>query len=233
MKRFGPFRYVAASVAVFASQHVLLLAILTAAHGDTRHLPWWSWINPVRALVGPTVISQVPAGAATLGMAVTLAVDVVLVRLAFRRAKEVEGRSWAAALTIVPIVQIGAIVSLALARNYYPLDAPTPARAAFDARTSAWGVLLGVGLIVAAVAGSTLIFGVYGYALFLVSPFLIAVAVAYLANHERRLTSKQTFGLVCTAFLLGAAALLGFAFEGVVCLVLASPIIAVAGLVGA
>ena len=232
MKRLGPVRYLAASLAVFASQHALLLLVLASARADLRHLPWWFWLNPVRTLVGPSVISQEPGGAVALGMFATLAVDAALILLAFRRAKEVEGRSWAAALTIVPIVQIGAILSLTVARDHALEDTPEQTRARLNARASAWGVLLGVGLIVCAVAVSTLVFGVYGYALFLISPFLIAVAVGYLANREGGIGSGQTSGLVCLAFLLGAAALLGFAFEGAICLVLASPLIAVIGLLG-
>ena len=234
MKRFGGPRYFATSLAVFASQHAALLAVLSAMRVDVSHLPWWFWINPLRVLVGPMIASNGPGPLAmTLGMVATLAVDVALVLLAFRRAKEVDGRSWAAALTIVPILQLIAVVALTFARAPTSEEPSARTRERLDARTSVTGVLLGVGLVVVTVALSTLAFGIYGYALFLVSPLLIAVAVGYLANRGGAVPLRQTFFLVFLAFLLGGAALLGFAFEGVVCLVLASPIIAVTGLVGA
>lgn len=226
--------YLLASLAVFASQHGVMLIAMAASHVDVSHLPWWFWINPFRILVGQ-VVGSPGAGplALTLGMVATLAVDVGLVLLSFRRARVLEEGSWAAALTIVPILQILAILTLAFSPHRTSPDPPDRDDTRLDARTSVAGLLLGVGLIVVTVALSTLVFGLYGYALFLISPFLIAVAVGYFANRRGRVELKRTLTLVALAFLLGGGALLGFAFEGVLCLVLASPIIAVVGLVGA
>lgn len=83
----------------------------SAAGADLGHLPWWFWVNPFRVIVEATLIS--PDGRSlllTAGMVATLAVDVSLVFLAFRRAENVDGDGWAAALTIVPVLQVGALV---------------------------------------------------------------------------------------------------------------------------
>lgn len=226
--------YLAASVAVFFSQHLVLLALLTATHGNPAALPWWFWLNPFRGLVGPALMdSDLKGFMFTAAMVATLAVDVALVALALRRVRRLGNGGWAAALAIVPIVQLGAVAWLAVApRRSSDPEATLRSQTELDARTAVTSVLAGVGLIVATVALSTLVFGLYGYALFLVSPGLIALIVGYLVNRRGRVGPRRTFEVILFAFLLGAAALMGFAFEGVVCLAMASPIIALAGLIG-
>ena len=91
MKPLGGLPYLATSLAVFGSQHLLLVGLLSAAHGDLSHLPWWFWFNPLRAILGPMNGTAQPMLAAALGMVMTLAVDIVLVLLAFRRGKTSAG----------------------------------------------------------------------------------------------------------------------------------------------
>jgi hypothetical protein len=52
-------------------------------------------------------------------------------------------------------------------------------------------VLAGVGVIVLAVAVGALVFGSYGYGMFVVSPFVIGATTAYLANRRRDLGARE------------------------------------------
>ncbi len=76
-------------------------------------------------------------------------------------------------------------------------------------------------------------FGVYGWTLFLLAPFFIGAATGYVANRRIDLGAWRTFNLVVVTHLVGALALLSFALEGVVCLVLAAPLVVGIGQLGA
>jgi hypothetical protein len=93
-------------------------------------------------------------------------------------------------------------------------------------------LLAGVGLTLLAVAISTLVFGVYGYGLFVVSPFVIGAITAYFANRKTDIGGGPTARLVTGATALGGLSLIAFALEGVICIVLASPIGLGAALIG-
>jgi hypothetical protein len=86
------------------------------------------------------------------------------------------------------------------------------------------GVLAGAGLTVAAVAVGTLLFGTYGYGLFVLTPFVIGVITAYLANRKEDIGRQQTALAVLVAAVLGCLGLVVFALEGMVCIVMAAPL---------
>jgi len=227
-------RYLLASLAVLLAQHLVLLAIVWWAR-EPGVPPWWIWINPGRALVMDAAMQRQSLGAAALplGLVVTLVADILLVMLAFRRARDVRGSAWIALLTLTPLLQVLVIAWLTVApgRPEHQGEAAVVDRLAV--RTAAFGLLAGVGLIVLVVAFSALVLGVYGYALFVGSPFLIALVIGYIANRPERVTLGWTFSLALFAFLMGGLALVGFAFEGVICLVMATPLIVAMALAGA
>ena len=86
------------------------------------------------------------------------------------------------------------------------------------------GVFAGVGLTVAAVAVGALIFGVYGYGLFVFTPVVIGVTTAYIANRKGDIGRGLTALSVMTATAFGSIALVLVALEGIVCIVMAAPL---------
>jgi hypothetical protein len=134
-------------------------------------------------------------------------------------------------LVVLPIVQLGVIVYLSLAQPAAPRQADRPER--LDWAPAALGVLAGGLITVLAVAVGALGFGAYGWVMFVLSPFVIGAVTAYLANQRTDLGFARTAPLVLGALWLGALSLLGLALEGVVCLVLASPLVVTLGLLGA
>ena len=90
--------------------------------------------------------------------------------------------------------------------------------------TGTRGLLAGIALTVAAVALSTLVFGSYGYGVFVISPFLVGFTTAAIANAQRDLGARDTNRLVAGTITLGGLALIAVALEGAICLLMAAPL---------
>lgn len=94
------------------------------------------------------------------------------------------------------------------------------------------GTLVGVAIILLAVTISALVFGVYGWGLFVLTPFVVGLTTGYLVNRGELQTMKTTNGLVLLAAALGCFGLIMFALEGLICLILASPLAALLAIAG-
>jgi hypothetical protein len=205
--------------------------------GHSHALPWWFWLNPLRALLvrGPdTLFSGAPLAMNWLlpAMILVVVVDWLLVAFAFRRERNAGSSLDLAALTVVPILQVGVILWLCVAPPKRAEPAQSLPEIQPPARTAVLGLLSAAALGVAAVAFSTLILGAYGYGLFIAAPVAIAMTTGYIANRRGDIGSAATMKSVFGGLLLGGLALVGFAFEGLICLVLASPLIAVMAVIG-
>jgi hypothetical protein len=98
--------------------------------------------------------------------------------------------------------------------------------------TAAAGVFAGVGLTLAAVAIGTLVFGTYGFTLFLFTPFMVGGTTAYIANYKADIGTGATAWSVTIAVLLGGLALVAVALEGLICIVMAAPLGLITALLG-
>jgi uncharacterized membrane protein YhaH (DUF805 family) len=226
------------SLAVFFSQHLVVL-LAFRSQGQSLGLSgsltfdWAFYVLPLRWLVTLQRPSDLML---ILALADLLIAAWVLSALAFRRARDGNVNGWIAVFAVAPLVQIPAIVFLSLVPSRVPesrstVDAgvgPTD----IDWAAAAQGVVAGMGLTLAAVATSTLVFGAYGFGLFVVSPVVIGATTAYFANRKRDLGAGRTARLVTGATALGGVALVIAALEGIVCIILASPLALGAALVG-
>jgi hypothetical protein len=88
----------------------------------------------------------------------------------------------------------------------------------------AQGVLAGVILTILSVALGALLFGTYGYGMFIVTPLLVGAVTAYFANREYDIGAGRTANLAMATTLLGGSVLILVALEGLVCLVLVAPL---------
>ncbi len=157
-----------------------------------------------------------------------LLTDWALAILAFRRMRTVKARPIVAAVVVIPFVQLASALVLAFMRDSPP--APIEPRAA-RWRASLIGMLVGAGIGVAGSVFSTLILHTYGIGLFLGVPLFMGFAAGYVADSDEKNPSGP---IVATmgSLLLAALALSGFAIEGAICLVMASPLIAAMGAIG-
>jgi general stress protein CsbA len=94
------------------------------------------------------------------------------------------------------------------------------------------GTFAGVGIILLAVLISALVFRAYGWGLFVLTPFVVGLATGYLVNRRELQTIKATNRLVLLSAALGCFGLILFALEGLICLILASPLAALLAIAG-
>ena len=94
------------------------------------------------------------------------------------------------------------------------------------------GTLSGVLIILLAVAISALVFRAYGWGLFVLTPFVVGFTTGFIVNRQELQSMSRTNGMVLLSAALGCFGLILFALEGLICLILASPLaagVAVAG----
>src|SRR5215469_15680027 len=217
------------SLGIFFSQHLVTLIAYWAYSlplpFDRPHGAWSFFITPLRALA---TLHRAPDLILILALGYLLIVAWALAALSFRRAANANISEWIAAAAIAPVVQIPVILILCLAPPRTS-DAGLRTADTGDEWPTAWsaaaqGTIAGFGLTLASVAVGALVFGTYGYGMFVISPFVIGAIAGYLGNRRQDIGLDKTLILVAGATALGGIALLVFALEGIVCLILASPL---------
>ena len=222
--------YAVLSAGAFFTQHLVVWFTFAIA-ARPLPTPWWFWLTPLRILA--VNVRALPIWLVPVAMVLTVAIAWLLVALAFRRARRANFDPGIATLAVAPVLQIAVILWLSVAPpRPSPKLLPLPDDGPSKARLVAQGVLAAAALSVAAVSLSALLLGLYGYGLFIASPFVIGLTTGYLGNRQGDIGFGRTQAAVFAGLWLGALALVGLAFEGVVCLVLASPLVAFMGFAG-
>src|SRR5262245_21427912 len=227
--RIGRLPYALWSLGAFFSQHIMLAIV--AGRFPSLDDPWAYAVPlvPLVTLRGASDILQMA------GLVYLLLVVWALAGLAYRRAVDANVGAWTAASAIAPVIQIPVILFLSVVPSRAGPDRPVAATTA-NMPNPLWGaaagVLAGTILTVFAVALGTLVFGVYGVGLFLLAPFAIGVVTAYLANHRGDIGGWRTTLSVLIAIGLGSLALVLFALEGIICIIMAAPLGAGLALLG-
>jgi len=150
-----------------------------------------------------------------------------LIALAIRRARDAAINEWWAAAAVLPPLQpiLVLILSLLPSREEPSSRAPATPDARARITVEAFkGAFAGMGLTVLAVVLSTLVFGVYGNGLFVMSPLIIGAVTAYIGNRHVDIGVRATWALVKSAAALGGLALLALALEGLICIVVIAPL---------
>jgi hypothetical protein len=86
------------------------------------------------------------------------------------------------------------------------------------------GALASVALTLFSVATGALVFGSYGWVLFMVAPFFIGLAAGYLLNRRIDIGGWRNALAVCGLMILCGIALVAAALEGAICLLMAAPL---------
>jgi uncharacterized membrane protein YhaH (DUF805 family) len=229
--RLRPLPYAAWSLAIFFSQH-LAVFLAFKAHGQPLTMAWWFYVAPLRGLVILDVASTFLIGAC----AYLLIAAWALAALAFRRAADADVSEWIAAAAIAPAVQIPVILLLCCMPSRVADSAPARTDRAsiseFGLAAATQGAVAGMALTLFAVAVGALLFGAYGYGMFVLSPFVIGATTAYVANRRQDFGARRTAQLVVVATALAGFVLIAVALEGIVCIILAAPLGLGAALVG-
>jgi hypothetical protein len=223
----GIVRYAVLAPALLFSQH-LIVALLFRLADQPLRADMAFWLLPLRRLIELPVMSP---WTSALTFTFSLIIAWALTVLSYRRAGQSTFGFVLAALSIIPGFQLVAVLVLAIL-PVKAIDASPPPAGANLAHILQ-GVLTGMAIIVLAVLLSAVTFGSYGWGLFVATPFLVGLTTAYIANRDVALPSGKTLPVVLAAAALGVLALLMFALEGFMCIVLVVPLGAVmAGLGG-
>jgi hypothetical protein len=224
-----PWAYPLAAFALLLSQYAAV-ALASAALGSPFGARTGAefWLVPLRSLAR---IPDLPLWLSALAFVYSLAVAGLLASLSFGRARQ-SGQGFAlAAFAMVPVLQIIAVAVLA-SLPVRAWDDPPPPDVGANVSAIIEGLLTGLLLIVFAVILSTLVFGSYGWGLFVLTPFMVGITTGYLANRDGIIGLGPTNKLVLAATALGGLALIVLALEGLICIFLAAPLVAIVAIVG-
>ena len=238
-------RYLLAGAALFALKYAVDSAVVYAF--VRRAWPPQAYFIPSLAMRDRLLGSNVPTAMhATLALA-SLPFLWVGLSMSVRRAANAGQSPWWGVLFLVPGLNwiLLAVLSLLPTRSEVPWGAPasTPFRpqpgrepsAPLESgvRDSVLAVLAGVAFGLAMTAPNVYGLRTYGAALFFATPFAMGIVTTLVSNRGPVRTLGSTIALaVLTVFATGAALLL-FALEGVLCLLMATPIAIAVATVGA
>lgn len=206
-----------------------------------------AYLNPIMTM-RIAEIRDAPSWLFVLLAALTLPFMWIGVSMSVRRAVDAGLSAWVGLAFLVPFVNYLAMLALAAA--------PSKAGAAWSPKpttvfreggpqqalpvqidSALKAALLGVA--VAVLVGFAMIFisvyglGVYGVALFFLTPFVMGAASAFLFNRPHPRPAGHTLLVALASTIIAGAGLMLFALEGLVCLAMAFPIAVVIALLGA
>lgn len=231
--RMPPLPYALWAFALFFNQHVIAFLVLLTQGRPPMAITsdWQFYLMPLQMLARRNWASNLTL---ILALGWLLIVAWGLAALAFQRAADADITGWIAAFAVAPVVQLPVILVLSVMPSRaadrdasLPIDVGVP-----DIATAAQGLAAGVALTVFAVAVGALLFGSYGFGIFVVSPFIIGATTGYFANRKTDVGASRTAKLVAGAILLGGVALVMAALEGIICIFMAAPLAVGTALVG-
>ena len=154
------------------------------------------------------------------------------VSMTLRRLLDARISPWLVLLFFVPLVSwvLLAALSLLPSSREVPLN-PAHARISSRLRAALQGIAAGVGIGAVSVGLYVLIFKSYSASVFLGTPFTMGAAAGYLYNRRGEQPGTAALGAL-TVFIAGLA-MLFFALEGVICLLMALPLAMVIAMLGA
>jgi uncharacterized membrane protein YhaH (DUF805 family) len=200
------------------------------------HLAWtpWDYLVPLITIKSPTV-TAIPSWLAFALVLWTLPFIWIGVTMMMRRAIDA-GRSpaWCVGF-FVPFLNYALMLWLGVLPSAPPSEEPsTNSQVAEQERyRSALIGLLGAAVVaLLALFVSVFAFGTYGVTLFVATPFIQGMVVGWAFNRRGIRSVSQTAGVVWLSLILVGGALLLFALEGVMCVLMALPMAAILGILG-
>ncbi len=180
-----------------------------------------------------------PAGFSKLPLYVSYALSLfsiwVAISLSARRALDAALSPWLVLFLFVPYVNLLFLVFL-----MFPPSRPLSVNpreektAREDTRFLAIIPLASVAFFgTLAVLVNVFVVNSYGTVLFAATPFVFGVALGYWVNRRELQSMSKTLSLMSITLLIWAGCLLVYAIEGVFCILMAVPLVAVTGLAGA
>jgi uncharacterized membrane protein YhaH (DUF805 family) len=228
--------YAATGVGLMALKYVAEAALFWRFTGS--FFSPWDFVNPLLSS-RETLLQPAPEWLPLVFYLWTLPFLWIAVSMSIRRAADAGFSPWLGFVVLVPLINLAFMLILALLPSA-PGDSWSTTRGAADDSNaiSRAAVSVGLGVVIGGTmfVASVYLLNSYGGSLFLGTPLMMGAATAYFFNR----TSSHGFGLSALlgalSVLFGCVAMLLFAFEGVLCLLMALPmavpVAALGGLLG-
>ncbi len=227
--------YIIWTVCSLAATYFLLRIVLVSSNPRFGVFPdGWQFLDPLRLFAD--------GGAEQwLSIGIHVALTIVLVVHACRRADDAGWNPWLGLLMILPVVRLFVFTALAVvpgAEHTSALDLPhrawldriLPASKLGSAVASIFfttALVLPLGFL------NVRMLEDYGLALFIGLPFVLGAVSAYLYNHHQARTWKQSIGIALLTVTITLTAIFLFAMEGLLCIAMAAPVVYPIALAGA
>jgi hypothetical protein len=228
-------RYILWTIGSLALTYLLLRLTVMAARNEFGIFPdAWQFLDPFRLLAtdGPPLV---------FAIIIHLGFTAALVFLSIRRARDAGWKPWIGLLAILPLIRLFIFTALAVVpslQHTSALDVPRPKWLDRIIPMSRMGsavaaILLTILLVLPLGALNVRVFDEYGLALFIGLPFILGAVSAFLYNHHHARRLGQSIGIAMLTMSLTLLAIFLFAMEGLLCLVMAAPIVYLIALAGA
>lgn len=202
-------------------------------HASALFWPW-HFLNPVLS-IRTEMLQSAPPWVGWALFVWSLPFVWIALSMSVRRAADAGISPWLGLLVLVPLVNLVFMLAMcfpasAAGQRWSPQR--RPASGEDRARTAV--MALGISLLIGAamMIVSVYLLQSYGAALFLGTPLMMGVVAAYLFNRTSPRGYWASVGLGLAAVLVGGAALLLFALEGLICVVMAVPLMLPLGALG-
>ena len=157
------------------------------------------------------------------------------VSMSMRRAIDAGRSGWLCVFFFVPYVNYLFMVVMCLLPTDHgtpmPVESPRTYEARLPSALLSIGAGAGIGLL--AIAGVALGLESYGITIFFGTPFVVGAVTAFLFNRRYPAGLTETMQVVVMTFVFIAGALMLLAIEGLMCLLMAAPLVIAVSLMGA
>lgn len=202
----------------------------------------WGLLNywtPVERAV--SIRSLTPADRIFFGILMLVALPFITtgVVLTIRRLRTLGWPAWLVVFFFIPFVNALFFLVLSVANSEVDNVAPAHTRRgpgrwipenAFGSALLSLGITVPVGILMTMLGVTVL--SHYGWGLFVAIPFSVGLGAALIHGYQRPRTAWECVSVGMGANLLLGAGILAFAFEGLVCLLMAAPLALVLGALG-
>jgi hypothetical protein len=222
--------YAAWGVALMALKYVLESAVSLAFTGQ-----WLSADEFLLPLLSARDGLSAVGGTALIWVLAAISLPFLWIGVAFslRRAEDAGLPAVVGCGFVFPFVNWLLIVFLALVPSRPPSAPVARSDAGSNTRSALVGVAIGTLISVVMVALSTLWLGEYSSVLFFATPFILGASIGYVVNRNEYQTMAATLFVTTLGLVVAGGALLLFALEGVLCIIMAGPLAFAAAAFGA
>ena len=208
-------------------------ALVIWFYASAAFMPW-HFLNPVLS-IRTEMLQSAPQWLGWALFVWSLPFLWIAMSMSVRRAADSGASPWLGLLVLVPLVNLMFMVVMCLlptaaGEHWSPQSRP----AKRDAQAKSAAVALGASLMIGAVMMSVSVYLLksYGASLYLGTPLLMGAIAAYLHNRTTARGYLASAGLGMASLLVGGVALLLFALEGLICVLMAVPLMLPLGALG-